>query len=632
MCGICGILAFDKNRRVTQEEMVDMSVETIHRGPDDDGTYISGHVGLGFRRLSIIDLSGGHQPLSNEDGTIWIVFNGEVYNFRTLRKELEQKGHIFKSNTDTETIIHLYEEMGTQCVSRLRGMFALAIWDEKKQVLFCARDRFGIKPFFYRQDDQRFFFGSEIKNILKVSERPSMATDVLDYYLTYGYTPSDRTIYQQINKLPPAHTLVIREGKKPLISRYWDIRFEPNHTLSVQDWQEVLREKLREAIRMRLVSDVPLGAFLSGGIDSGSVVALMAQESTRPVKTFSIGFAEKQFNELPLARLTAEKYRTEHHEHIVEPQSIDILSTLVRCYDEPFGDSSAIPTYFVSEFARSHVTVALSGDGGDELFAGYDHYKKLKKIESFHRFTGGLGVWPAGLLHQLIPRKIKGSGLSYYLSRPRSSFPAYYGKWQETERAGMYRPDVWEKLTQQKGEKVKQAVLANSATEDFVSRLQELDMRTWMVDDILTKVDRASMIHSLEVRVPILDHEFAELTFTIPSALKLNGNQGKYIFKEAMKPLLPQSILTQQKKGFGVPLKHWFKHDLKPYLQDTLLSNNSPLHTYLEPAAIKKLIKDHATGMRDLNQKIWTLVFLHAWLEDQQYSSTEHSTYHGGKQ
>ena len=295
-----------------------MSNETIHRGPDDDGTYVSDHVGLGFRRLSIIDLDGGHQPLSNEDGTIWIVFNGEVYNFRTLRKELEQKGHIFKSNTDTETIIHLYEEMGTQCVTRLRGMFAFAIWDEKKQMLFCARDRFGIKPFFYRQDDQRFLFGSEIKNILKVSKRPSIAIAALDHYLTYGYTPNDSTIYQQIKKLPPAHSLVIRAGKKPLISRYWDIRFEPNYRFSVQDWEEALREKLREAIRIRLVSDVPLGAFLSGGIDSGSVVALMAQESAQPVKTFSIGFAEKQFNELPLARLTAQKYNTEHHEHIVE--------------------------------------------------------------------------------------------------------------------------------------------------------------------------------------------------------------------------------------------------------------------------------------------------------------------------
>jgi len=628
MCGICGIFELDKARQLGRQELEDMSHPTKHRGPDDKGIHISGHVGLGFRRLSIIDLSLGHQPLSNEDGTIWIVFNGEIYNFQALRNELVQKGHTFKTNTDTETIIHLYEEMGSQCVTRLRGMFAFAIWDDRKKVLFCARDRFGIKPFFYRLQGHRLLFGSEIKNILAVSERPALDPEALDYYLTYGYTPVDATIYQSIKKLPPAHTLEVKVGEDLKISRYWDIHFKPDHSLTMEDWEDKLRHKLRESIRMRMISDVPLGAFLSGGIDSGSVVAMMAQESVQPVKTFSIGFAEKEFNELPMARLIAEKYGTDHHEQMVEPQSIDILATLVNCYDEPFGDSSAIPTYFVSKFAREHVTVALSGDGGDELFAGYDHYKKLKQIEQFHRRTGGLGTTAAGLLHRLIPRKIKGSGLSYYLSRPRESFPAYYGKWQETERAGMYRPDIWKHLHAKKGERIKEALLAASETSDFVSRLQEMDMRTWLVDDILTKVDRASMIHSLEVRVPILDHEFAELTFEIPSSLKLKGSQGKYIFRNAMRPLLPERILSGPKKGFGVPLKHWFKNDLRTYLQDTLLSNASPLNDYLNQSYIRKLIQDHETGMRDLNQKIWSLVFLHAWMEQHNASPIERNAHH----
>ncbi len=629
MCGICGIFELDRDRHLDAQELDDMSYPTTHRGPDDQGVYVSGNIGLGFRRLSIIDLSHGHQPLSNEDGTIWIVFNGEIYNFLELRQELIRKGHIFKTDTDTETIVHLYEEMGNQCVTRLRGMFSFAIWDEKKQTLFCARDRFGIKPFFYRQDKRRFLFGSEIKNILQVSKVPELELNVLDYYLTYGYTPIDKTIYADIRKLPPAHTLELTVGSRPKISRYWDIQFKPDHTLSTQDWHELIREKLRESVRLRMISDVPLGAFLSGGIDSGSVVAMMAKETDQPVKTFSIGFAEKEFNELPLAKLVAQKYGTDHYEHIVEPQSIDILSTLVSCYDEPFGDSSAIPTYYVSKFAREHVTVALSGDGGDELFAGYDHYKKLRNIERFHQLTAGLCTGPARALHHLIPTKVKGSGLSYYLSRPRECFPAYYGKWQETERALMYQPHIWKQLNGGKGEAVKISLLTDSTTKDFLSRLQEMDMRTWLVDDILTKVDRASMIHSLEVRVPILDHEFAELSFRIPPSHKLHGNTGKHIFREAARPLLPKKIVDQSKKGFGVPLKHWFKSDLRNYLQDTLLSKRSPLNDYLKQDYIRRLIRDHETGMRDLNQKIWAIVFLNAWMQ-QQGTSTSHPKAHHG--
>lgn len=611
-------MQLDANEPVRKHQLESMTNTIVHRGPDDEGYFLQNNVGFGFRRLSIIDLHNGHQPMSNEDGTVWIVFNGEVYNFQALRKALIKNGHIFKTNTDTETIVHLYEDLGEACVKKLRGMFAFAIWDQKKRTLFCARDRFGIKPFFYRLDQQRFIFGSEIKSILSITGTPDTDLSVLDYYVTYGYTPIDQTIYADVKKLPPGHTLTLQTGQMPVLKRYWDIKFEPDYRISEGEWAERIVEKLKESVKLRLISDVPLGAFLSGGIDSGSVVALMAGLMNQPVKTFSIGFAEKEFNELPQAKIVADRYATDHHEHIVEPQSIDILPMLVSSYDEPFADSSAIPTYYVSKFAREHVTVALSGDGGDELFGGYDHHKKLCRVHHFHQKTAGLFVSPFRLLHKMIPLSVKGSGISYYMSRPQESFAAYFGKWQETERAAAYHSDIFHQLNGHKGEAVKAKILKASNAKDFLSKIQELDMRTWMVDDILTKVDRASMMNSLEVRVPILDHEFAELTFKIPPEYKLKGNVGKYILKQAMKPYLPEEILFQKKKGFGVPLKKWFKKDLKEYLQDNIQSKESALAKYFKPTYIQKLINDHDTGMRDLNHKIWTLVFLNEWMVQQQ--------------
>lgn len=614
MCGICGKLARDKNEKIEHPDLQRMVDPIVHRGPDDEGFFLDQNLGFAFRRLSIIDLHSGHQPLSNEDDSIWIVFNGEIYNFKELRNDLIARGHQFKTATDTETIVHLYEEMGEKCVTKLRGMFAFAIWDKKNKKLFCARDRFGIKPFFYCQNDKHFLFGSEIKNLLTQVSVPSLDFSVLDYYMAYGYTPIDKTIYQGILKLPPAHTITIKDGGDPVLKRYWDIDFTPEFDISEKEWEERIVDKLKESVRLRLISDVPLGAFLSGGVDSSTVVALMSEIMDQPVKTFSIGFAEEEFNELPQARLVSQRYETDHHEHIVEPESIDILPLLVNSYDEPFADSSAIPTYFVSKFAREHVTVALSGDGGDELFAGYDHYKKLVRVQQFHNYTGGMFVNPMRKLHQYIPLSVKGSGITYYMSRPRDSFGAYFGKWQETERQQAYKTGLWDQLNGNKAESLKKKILNQSSTRDFISKMQEIDMRTWLVDDILTKVDRASMINSLEVRVPILDHEFAELTFKIPSSLKLYQGSGKYIFKNAMKPYLPPEIISQKKKGFGVPLKKWFKKDLKDYLLQSIHSQESPLNVYFNPAFVEKLVRDHEKGMRDLNHKIWTLVFLNEWL------------------
>lgn len=615
MCGICGKINFDPSHLVRQEEIKKMADVINKRGPDDQGFYLNNNVGLGFRRLSIIDLESGHQPLSNEDGTIWIVFNGEIYNHLILRERLQQKGHQFKTNTDTEVIVHLYEEYGNECVKHLRGMFAFAIWDDNKSKLFCARDRFGIKPFFYFLDNNKFVFGSEIKCILcdpDISD--SMSIPMLDQYLTYGYSSQDGTIYQNIKKLEPAHFLEIHHGGKSTISRYWDIQYTPDYSKSEDDWCQLLEDKLSESVNMHMMSDVPLGAFLSGGIDSSSVVSLMSKYSSNPIKTFSIGFKEAEFNELQYAREIAQKYNTEHHEQIIEPESVSLLPKLVDMYDEPFADASAIPTYFVSKFAREYVTVALSGDGGDELFAGYDEYKKIENISKYNILPNSVNRHLWGFIHNSIPQGVKGRGATYYLSKPKESLPAYISIWHISERKKLFRKEYWEGIKEKTAESIRSKFFGEESSSDYIFNMQKMDMQRYMVDDVLTKVDRASMLNSLEVRVPLLDHEFAELTFSIPSELKTKNKIKKYILKKAMKDYLPKSIVAHKKQGFALPLKLWFKSDLNEYVNDTLISTSSPLYEFLDPTYVSKIINDHNKGMRDFNRKIWSLLFLNQWL------------------
>lgn len=615
MCGICGKVHFDLGKPVFQDEVRKMTDLITHRGPDDSGYYIKENVGFGFRRLSIIDLHTGHQPLSNEDGTVWIVFNGEIYNHAELREQLITKGHQFKTKTDTETIVHLYEEYGNECVKYLRGMFAFAIWDEKSKKLFCARDRFGIKPFFYFTDNDRFVFGSEIKCILSESSSlSSLSLPMLDQYLTFGYSSQDGTIYQNIKKLKPAHTLEIQNGGRIKISRYWDIEYRPDYSKTEDEWCELLDDKLSESVKAHLMSDVPLGAFLSGGVDSSAVVALMSKHSNSRVKTFSIGFKEAEFNELKYAREVANRYQTEHHEQIVEPESVSLLPDLVNSYDEPFADASAIPTYFVSKFAREFVTVALSGDGGDELFAGYNKYQRMMNMRDFNVLPDAVSKHFWGGLNKIIPNSMKGKGATYYLSKPKNSFPAFLSIWQQAERKKLFRKEIWENIKESPAELRRVGCFINPESTDFLFNMQKMDMQRYMVDDILTKVDRASMQNSLEVRVPILDHEFAELAASIPSELKLKGNSKKYIFKEAMKGHLPESIISHKKQGFTVPLKSWFKEDLKEYVNDRLVNTKGPLYDYLEPAYVSKIVDGHHNGMRDFNDKIWSLLFLDEWL------------------
>lgn len=612
MCGITGKIFFDKNRDVSLKELKNMSDVIKHRGPDEEGHYINKNVGLGFRRLSIIDLHTGHQPLSNYNDTLWITFNGEVYNFKENRKALEKKGYTFKTNTDTEVIVNLYQEYGEKCVDYLRGMFAFVIWDDTKKQLFGARDRFGIKPFNYYIDNEKFVWGSELKSI-KASEniKCDISLESLDYYFSYGYTPRNQSIYEQIHKLKPGHSFVLKpfEKNKLVIKKYWEISYTPDYNKSEEYWKEALYESLNEAVKMRMISDVPLGAFLSGGVDSSIVVALMALNSNQPIKTFSIGFKEEKYNELKYARILSDKYKTDHHEFIVEPQSIDLLPSLVNAYDEPFADSSAIPTYYVSKYTREHVTVALSGDGGDELFAGYNSYDKMMMLYRKKHYPKSLFT----LANKLIPDHIPGKGITYYLSKDKNNIGAYFCLWKDYERRKIFLPDINSKLNGNYSENLKIDFI-KASKGDFLTKMQQLDMQTYMVDDILTKVDRASMMNSLEARVPLIDHKFAELSFTIPSELKMKGNIKKYILKEAFSKILPPEIISHKKQGFAVPLSIWFKGNLKEYANDSL-RNSKHICSFLNKDYIEKILNNHQKGMRDYSEKIWTLLFLNEWLK-----------------
>lgn len=618
MCGINGIIYLDRGRKVIPAVLNIMSDTIQHRGPDDEGFYIRENVGMGFRRLSIIDLKTGHQPLPNGDGTIQIVFNGEIYNYLENRKALQTKGYVFKTETDTEVIIHLYEEYGTECLRHLRGMFSFAIWDNNKQQLFCARDRFGIKPFYYYKDNEKFVFGSEIKTILNAEGiDKTLSFDALDSYFAFGYITSDLSIYKNITKLQPGHYLVLSLKSKVSfqITKYWEIQFEPDYSRSEVQWAEEIQDCLSQTVKMHMISDVPLGAFLSGGIDSSSVVAMMARNTNQRINTFSIGFKEQKFNELQYAREVAKKYNCSHHEQIVEPESISLLPKLVSFYDEPFADSSAIPTYYVSKFAREYVTVALSGDGGDELFAGYDIYNYLQRIYRYNVPLLGMNKLVWGAIHRAIPDKIAGKGLTYFLSKKRDMLGAYLCYWTREERNKLLLGDHPVINYSKTSELFKKAILDQSKSTDFITRLQHLDMRTYLVDDILTKVDRASMMNSLEVRVPLLDHVFAELSFRIPDVLKLKGNKQKYIFKKAVAPFLTENIMKHKKQGFSVPVSAWFKDDLKTYVHDILLSEGSLIFNYLDNRYVKKIVISNQNGMRDFSSKIWSLLFFEEWLK-----------------
>jgi asparagine synthase (glutamine-hydrolysing) len=617
MCGICGIFEPQRTTEVERAVLKPMADAIQHRGPDDEGFYSAPGVGLAFRRLAIIDVEGGHQPLSNEDGSIWIAFNGEIYNFQELNKRYLSSGHTFRTRSDTETIVHLYEELGEACFAELRGMFGLAIWDGRRKRLLLARDRIGKKPLYYSWDGRRLVFGSEIKALWPAGGlSKEMDPEALCDYFSYQYVPAPKTIYRSVRKLKPGHYLVV-EGSNLREVPYWDIRFDKPKQLSEDEWCESFLDEYRKAVKSRLVSDVPLGAFLSGGVDSSSVVALM-NEFQSPVTTCSIGFSEESYDEAGDARAFAKTLGANHHEKIVKPQAIDLLSKLAWHYDEPFADSSAVPTYYVSQEARRHVTVALSGDGGDENFAGYRRYKLTMREDQLRsrvpapvrrNVFGPLGEWYPKL--GWAPRIFRAKNTFQSLARDPLEGYFYGGSvCPPALKRQLFSPGFWSQLGGYDSVEVLRYHYNRADTPDPLSRIQYVDMKTYLVDDILVKVDRASMANSLEVRCPLLDHKLMELVAQMPSRLKLHKGQGKYIFKRALQQVLPSSVLTRTKKGFAVPVAEWLRGDLKEFAFDALFRKDDDV---LNAKFLTTCWKQHQRGQRDWSALLWCVLMFRTW-------------------
>jgi len=624
MCGITGIYYNDHSRQPHQALLRKMCTVLSHRGPDNAGIWIGGNIGFGHTRLSIIDLShSGNQPMSNEDESVWITFNGEIYNFPELKDELVKRGHTFKSHTDTEVIVHLWEEMHERCVDRLQGMFAFAIWDANTRSLFLARDRFGKKPLLYAALPDRFIFASEIKSILcdpDFKKEPDI--EAIHHYLAYQSVPAPFSAFAGIHKLSPAHYLLIKNGSLQKPVRYWKLSYADQFIIkderaSVRLQEEII-VRLREAVKKRLMSDVPLGAFLSGGIDSSIITALMANLTKQPVKTFSIGFEEDEYNELPYARMVAQRYQTEHHEFIVKPDAKSIFSELVWFYNEPFADSSAIPTYYVSKLAREYVSVILTGDGGDENFAGYPRYTNSGEFTLNICFLSSLKRWlsrkvswpafiePAGGFRENFTR-LKA------LTQQRLLYYYRITHFHELYKMNLYSSSMKQRTKNMFSIDIMLDKYLHSGTDNFIDATLLTDFELYLPDTLMTKVDIASMAHSLETRSPLLDHEFVEFVARIPSDLKLkDGKVGKYIFKQAVKPYLPDEIISRSKMGFGVPIDYWFRNDLREMAYDTLLSTRAISRGYFNKSYIEQMLKRHQAG-EQWHYHIWNLLMLELW-------------------
>lgn len=622
MCGICGIVSNDVSERIDPRVIIRMRDTLSHRGPDDQGYYVGPGVALGHRRLSIIDLRPeGRQPMANEDDSIRIVFNGEIYNFADHREWLASKGHRFRSRSDTEVIIHLYEELGVECVKRLRGMFAFAIWDEPKRLLFLARDRLGKKPLFYHFDGTRLLFGSEPKSILAhpdVAREPDR--EALDYYISFGYVPSPFSAFKGVRKLEPAHYLTLQHGRLD-IRRYWQVHYLPKLEISEREASGQIVERLTEAVKLRLVSDVPLGAFLSGGIDSSAVVALMAKLSNTPVKTFSIGFKEPSYDETRYAQIIARKFGTEHHEFIVEPDATAVLDKLVWHYDEPYSDASALPTYYLSKLTRDHVTVALNGDAGDENFGGYPRYLKNILAQYLYAVPGPLrrlasgAAFRSGRLfrdNHRFSKKLRILARAL-MTEPRAGYARLMTNLNAEGKRRLYSDDFARSVSLNAAERLIASLYQRSDAQDLVDATLNVDLDLYLPDDLLVKVDIASMAVGLEARSPMVDHEFIEFVARLPSQFKISGRTLKAIFKRALKDLLPAEILDRRKMGFGVPLGHWFRGQLRDFLRDVLLSRQAVERGYFKPSAVKALIDDHLGGRIDHQLQLWNLLMLELW-------------------
>lgn len=627
MCGISGLFDTSSKRDYSRTLIERINNIQAHRGPDEAGIHLEPGLAFGHRRLSIIDLATGQQPLFNEDGSVCVVFNGEIYNYQELVPELQALGHHFRTRSDTEVIVHAWEAWGEACVDRFRGMFAFAVSDSNLQTLFLARDRLGVKPLHYALlSDNTFIFGSELK---VVTAHPAFHREIdplaVEEYFALGYVADPRCIYATAKKLPPAHTLTIRRGEAvPPPKQYWDVRFSLDNRISSTEALDELQSRLKESIRLRMISEVPLGAFLSGGVDSSAVVAMMASVSATPVRTCAIGFKDPKFNESDFAKLVANRYQTEHHLDIVDSDDFDLIDRLAWLYDEPYADSSAIPTYRVCQLARRHVTVALSGDGGDESFGGYRRYR-LHMLEEKARNSlplslrrpvfGALGrIYPKA---DWAPRPLRAK--TTFQALAYDSVQAYLhtiSLQREDERDRLYSPEFKRTLNGYSALDVFRQHATNANTDDPLALIQYLDYKTWLVGDINTKVDRASMAHSLEVREPLMDHKLIEWLATLPSSQKINGSEGKWLLKKAMEPHLPNEVLYRPKMGFSVPLAAWLRGPLAERAKSAILGPLLAETGYFNPATLRFLLEKHQSGARDFSAPLWSLLMFEAFLRN----------------
>jgi asparagine synthase (glutamine-hydrolysing) len=616
MCGICGALDGAHGGPPLAASVRAMMDALAHRGPDAAGLYASGPIALGHRRLSVIDLRpDANQPLANEDGSIVLVANGEIYNFRGLRDELERRGHQFRSRSDSEVILHLYEDEGVDCLARLRGMFAFGLWDARRRRLLLARDRAGEKPLYYAARDGAFWFASELRALVRALPwRPDVDLDAIEQYLTLQYVPAPLTAFAGVHKLPAAHCMTVTPGGPPELHRWWRLRFAARRAVAFADAVAETRALVEDAVAVREVADVSLGAFLSGGIDSSTVVALLARRSSRPIKTFSVDFPVGDGGEAAYARLVARRYGTDHHELVLRPEMLALLPRLVAQYGEPFADPSAVPTFYLSELARREVTVALSGDGGDEAFAGYHRYA----IEDLARRVGQL-PWPVPRLVHAILRRLPGAAL-----RPAREFAAhdwrsrverylfFLAHFTRRDKERIAGPALVERAERDGAARQIARILAASDADDAVNRLLDLDTQTYLPDDIFTKVDIASMAHALEVRAPFADHVLLERMAELPGAFKLRGFRGKALLRRAVRDLLPAPILTRQKKGFNLPLDRWMREELAELARDLLTGPTARTRGLFDVAQVRRLLDEHAAGMSH-GRRLWNLSVLELW-------------------
>ena len=627
MCGIVGAMDLSGRRTIARELVSRMNETQFHRGPDEVGMHFEPGLGLGHRRLSIIDLSTGQQPLFNEDGSVVVVYNGEIYNYQELIPELTRLGHTFRTKSDTEVIVHAWEQWGEDCVKRFRGMFAFALWDRNRETLFLARDRLGVKPLYYAMlPGGQLIFASELKALLAHPEfKRDLDCFAIEEYFALGYVPEPRSVFVGARKLPPAHTLTIRRGSAiPEPREYWDVRFTLSNAISESDARAELISRLAESVRLRMIAEVPLGAFLSGGVDSSAVVAMMAGASGEPVNTCSISFSDPAYDESRFARKVAERYRTRHFVDTVESDDFDLVDTLAGVYDEPYADSSALPTYRVCQLARHHVTVALSGDGGDESFAGYRRYR-LHLMEERLRSAMPIGLRrPAiGLIGRLYPKADWAPRVlrakTTFQALARDSVDAYFHSVsiiRDDMRRQLYSGAFKARLGGYSAREVFRRHGGRAGTDDPLALVQYLDLKTYLIGDINTKVDRASMAHSLEVREPLMDHPLVEWLASLPSSLKVRGQEGKYLLKKTMEPYLPNEIMYRPKQGFAVPLERWFRGPLRQRMIDAIMGPRLAATGIFNPEYLRRLVDAHLSGARDFSAPLWSLLMFDAFLRN----------------